>query len=98
MKINRTNIGDHLVDYQLSMIGKTVAEAYKTENWFSKWTMTTEQHQQLKAYAIPLIKKVFKCNRKRAEGIFDWFVNAGFALKINDDNENLQTDIEIEEL
>ena len=29
-KINRTNIGDHLVEYQLNMVGKTIAEAIKT--------------------------------------------------------------------
>jgi hypothetical protein len=93
MAINRTNISDHLVEYQLDMVGKTIAEAYKTENWFSKWTFTDEQHNQFKAYAIPLIKKVFKCNKKRAEGIFGWF-DLQFGLRIDnlktDNNENLE--------
>ena len=87
MKINRTNIADHLVDYQLNMVGKTIAEAMKTENWFSKWTMTDEQHDQLKAYAIPLIKKIFKCNKKRAEGIFGWF-DLQFGLRISSENNS----------
>lgn len=93
MGINRTNIADHLVDYQLTMVGRTIAEAIRTESWFSKWTMTEEQHSQLKAYAIPLIKKVFKCNKKRAEDIFGWF-DLQFGLRIDntktDDNENLE--------
>lgn len=91
MKINRTNIADHLVDYQLTMVGRTIAEAIRTESWFSKWTMTEEQHSQLKTYAIPLIKKVFKCNKKRAEDIFGWF-DLQFGLRINENtnnNENL---------
>lgn len=93
MSINRTNIADHLVDYQLSMVGKTVAEAIRTESWYSKWTMTTQQHEEFKAYAIPLIKKVFKCNKKRAEGIFGWF-DLQFGLRIDDENptSNQQTE------
>ena len=98
MGINRKNIGDHLVEYQLEMIGKTVAEAYKTDKWYSKWTMTDEQHNELKEYAIPLIKKVFRCNRKRAESIFSWF-DLQFGLRIDNNvktnnHENLQ-DLEL---
>ena len=94
-KINRTNIGDHLVDYQLNMIGKTVAEAYKTDTWYSKWTMTDEQHEELKAYAIPLLKKIFKCNRKKAESIFGWF-DLQFGLRI--DNSKTQNDGNLQDL
>ena len=80
-KVNRTNIGDHLVDYQLTMVGKTMAEAYKNENWYHEWTMTDEQHEQLQTYAIPLIKKIFKCNKRKAESIFGWF-DLQFGLRI----------------
>jgi hypothetical protein len=90
-KINRTNVAEHLVDYQLGMVGKTIAEAYKNETWFTDWTMTDEQHAQLKAYAIPLIKKIFKCNKKRAESNFDWW-NLQFGLRI--DNSPKQQDYE----
>jgi len=80
-KINRENIADHLVDYQLGMVGKSMQEAYMTKEWYSKWTMTQEQHNQFKAYAIPLLKKVFKCNKSRAENTFDWF-DLEFGLRI----------------
>jgi beta-xylosidase len=90
-KINRSNVAEHLVDYQLGMVGKTIAEAYKNETWFTDWTMTDEQFQQLKAYAIPLIKKIFKCNKKRAESNFDWW-NLQFGLRI--DNSPKQQDYE----
>ena len=86
-KINRTNVADHLVEYQLEMVGKTMAEAYKTEQWYSKWTMTDEQHDQLKAYALPLIKKIFKCNKSRAESIFGWF-DLQFGLRIDNSKTN----------
>jgi hypothetical protein len=86
MAINRTNVADHLVEYQLEMVGKTIAEAYKTDEWYSKWTMTEAQQEDLRAYAIPLIKKVFKCNKKRAESIFGWFL-LQFGLRIDNNNK-----------
>jgi hypothetical protein len=43
--------------------------------------MTQEQHEEFKAYAIPLLKKIFKFNKTRAEGTFGWF-NLQFGLRI----------------
>jgi hypothetical protein len=80
-KINRENIGEHLVDYQLEMVGKSIQEAHMTKEWYSKWTMTEEQHEAFKAYALPLIKKVFKCNKSRAESTFQWW-DLQFGLRI----------------
>jgi hypothetical protein len=82
-RINRENIAEHLIDYQLGMIDKSMQEAYMTKEWYSKWTMTTEQHEVFKAYALPLIKKVFKCNKSKAENTFDWF-DLQFGLRIKD--------------
>jgi hypothetical protein len=72
-KINRETIAEHLIDYQLGMIDKSMQEAY----------MTKEQHEVFKAYALPLIKKVFKCNKSKAENTFDWF-DLQFGLRIKD--------------
>lgn len=83
IKISRVNIAKHLVEFQLNMIGKTYHEAKKTPGWYQKWTMTEEQFQYLKMYAIPLIKKTFKCNKLRADKTFDWF-NMEFGLKIKE--------------
>jgi hypothetical protein len=80
-KVNRKNISEHLLDYQLDMIGKSIQEAHMTKEWYNKWTMTQEQHDQFKAYALPLIKKVFKCNKSRAESTFDFF-DLQFGLRI----------------
>lgn len=73
MVVNRTNIAEHLIRYQFDMVGKTWDEAQEDDMWFFNWTMTQEQSDEFKRYAIPLIKKVFKCNRKKAEATFGWF-------------------------
>ena len=80
-KINRTNISDHLIEYQLKMIGKTVADVSNDEMWYFNNTMTQEQHEEFKRYAIPLLKKIFKFNKGRAEQTFSWF-NLQFGLRI----------------
>jgi len=79
--INRTNITDHLIEYQLKMVGKTVDEIKEDELWYSNNTMTEEQHEEFKRYAIPLLKKIFKFNKSKAESTFGWF-DLQFGLKI----------------
>ena len=80
-KINRMTISDHLIEYQLQMIGKTVQEALKDPEWYNTWTMTSEQHDEFKAYAVPLLKKIFKFNTGKANSTFEWF-NLQFGLRI----------------
>jgi hypothetical protein len=80
-KINRTNISEHLVEYQLKMVGKTMLDVEGDEKWYYNNTMTQEQHEEFKRYAIPLLKKIFKFNKTRAEGTFGWF-NLQFGLRI----------------
>lgn len=82
-KITRLNIADHLLEYQLAMIGKTIDEARKDDMWFFNWTITTEQYNQFRAYAIPLLKKTFRYNKRKAEETFDFF-NLQFGLRIKD--------------
>ena len=81
MSINRNTIAEHLVEYQLNMIGKTMKDVEGDIQWYYNNTFTQTQYLEFRDYAIPLIKKVFKCNKKRAESIFDWF-NLGFGLRI----------------
>jgi len=82
MKITKETINDHLIDYQLKMIGKTIDEAIKTKEWFSKWTMTQEEHEKFKKYALQLIKITLKSSKVRTEKIFSWF-NLEFGLRIH---------------
>jgi len=79
--INRRNIQDHLVEYQLNMIGKTTDDIKDDEEWYYNNTMTEKQHELFKAYAIPLLKKVFKFNKAKAEQTFEWF-NLAYGLRI----------------
>jgi hypothetical protein len=81
--INRTNIQDHLIEYQLNMVGKTVEDAKKDELWFHNFTMSSQQHELFKSYAIPLLRKVFKFNKGKAEQTFQWF-DLGYGLRIKD--------------
>ena len=81
--INRLNIADHLLEYQLKLVGKTMSDALKDDLWFVNFTLTTAQHEEFKKYAIPLLKKTFKCRRERAEDTFNWF-DLQFGLRIKD--------------
>ena len=80
-KINRTNISEHLVEYQLKMVGKTFSDVENDEEWYHTNTMTEEQHEEFKRYAIPLLKKIFKFNKAKAEQTFQWF-DLQFGLRI----------------
>jgi hypothetical protein len=81
IKVNRTNITDHLIIYELEMIGKTIDDVKGDERWYSNNTMTQEQHDEFRAYAIPLLKKIFKFNKGKAESTFSWF-DMMYGLKI----------------
>jgi hypothetical protein len=80
-KVNRLNISDHLLEYQLNLAGKTMSDAKKDDMWFFNWTITQEQADEFRKYAIPLLKKVFKCNTNIAKSNFEWF-NLQFGLRI----------------
>jgi hypothetical protein len=43
--------------------------------------MTSEQYDEFKAYAVPLLKKIFKFNTGKANSTFEWF-NLQFGLRI----------------
>ena len=81
-KINRANILNHLMEYQLNMVGKTILDTLDDDKYFFNWTMTRAQLEGFHAYAIPLIKKTFHCNKGKAEETFQWFrQNLGLRLK-----------------
>lgn len=80
-KITRENIAEHLVRYQLEMVGKTWEDAMADEWWFSNITMTQQQFDDFMSYALPLTKKVLRCNKSTAQRALDWF-NLQFGLRI----------------
>jgi hypothetical protein len=80
MKITRNNISEHLFEYQLKLIDRSVKEAASTHDWKTQWQISEKQMNDFVAYAIPLIKKTFKCNKTKAEAILYWFL-VNFGLK-----------------
>jgi hypothetical protein len=80
-KVNRDNITRHLVEYQLAMVGKTMLDTLDDDKWYFNITMTQEQHEEFKRYAIPLLKKIFKFNKTKADATFNWF-NLAYGLRI----------------
>jgi hypothetical protein len=79
--INRYNITDHLIEYQLNMIGLTIDDVKHEESWYDKYCLSPEQYEAFKSYAIPLLKKVFKFNKGKAESTFSWF-DLGYGLSV----------------
>ena len=79
--VNRINITKHLIEYELEMVDKTLIDTLDDDYWYFNFTMTRNQHQQFRSYAIPLLKKVFKINKRKAESIFNWFYR-NFGLRI----------------
>lgn len=72
-KITRENIAEHLVEYELSLVGKTMEGVMNDREWYHNNTLTKEQVVEFKKYAIALIKKTLKCNKTKAESTFSWF-------------------------
>ena len=72
-KITRSNIGEHLLDYQLEMIGKTRVDIIDAYNWRSDFTMTSMQFVEFRDYSIHLLQRVFKFNRMKAISTFEFF-------------------------
>lgn len=78
ISVNRMNISDHLIEYQLNLIG---IEKLSDVKDYNKLTITEKQHKLFRSYAITLLKKVFKFNKSKAENTFDWFL-LQYGLKI----------------
>ena len=79
--VNRENITKHLIEYQLNMVGKSMIDTLDDDQWYFNNTLTSEQHEEFKKYAISLLKKVFKFNKYKAESTFNWF-DLSFGLRI----------------
>lgn len=79
--INRVNITEHLIEYELNLIGKTTKDINDKEKWFDMFSMNINQYNLFKGYAIPTLRKIFKFNKAKANSTFDWFwLMYGFKL------------------
>ena len=80
-KITRMNISNHLLEYQLAIVGKQMIHMLDDDLWYFNNTLTQIQHDEFKKYAIALLKKTFKFNKSKAEQTFNWF-DLQFGLRI----------------
>lgn len=80
-RITRTNIATHLLKHQLTIVDKKLTDILELDNWRFKWTITREQHEEFKQYSLALIQKIFKINKSKAIGVFEWFYKY-FGLRI----------------
>ena len=64
---HREEINRQLVSMQMEMIGLTYDDAVNTPEFWRVYTLTTAQTLEWRKLALPLIKKTFKCNKRRAE-------------------------------
>ena len=90
----REEINRKLVSMQMEMIGLTYDDAVKTPEFWRVYTLTTEQTLEWRKVAIPLIKKTFKCNKRRAEmtlGMFE--LNLGLRVEDLIDTTHIHTTI-----
>lgn len=90
----REEINRKLVSMQMEMIGKTYQDAMDTPEFWRVYTLTTEQTLEWRKAALPLIKKTFKCNKRRAEmtlGMFE--LNLGLRVEDPIDTTHIHTTI-----
>lgn len=81
-KVTRENIEKHLFVYQLAIVGKTLMDTLDDLEWYFNITLTREQQEGFRNYAIKLIKKTFKCNTSKANSTLDYFIsNLGLRIK-----------------
>jgi hypothetical protein len=79
----REEINRKLVSMQMEMIGKTYDDAMDTPEFWRVYTLTTEQTEEWRKKAIPLIKKTFKVNATKAKTIMSAF-ELSLGLRIDD--------------
>jgi hypothetical protein len=90
----REEINRKLVTMQMEMIGKTYQDAMDTPEFWRVYTLTTEQTLEWRKLALPLIKKTFKCNKRRAEmtlGMFE--LNLGLRVEDPIETTHIHTTI-----
>lgn len=79
--INRKNVAQHLLEVELGIVNKKLTDLLEIDNWRFHWTITREQYNEFHNYSIPLLQKIFKFNKRKAEETFKWFYG-NFGLRI----------------
>jgi len=81
--INRTNVSEHLLEFQFNILGKTMADTITEKDWKKEWKLTYKQKGLFKSYAMGILKKVFRFNTSKARETYEFF-DKEFGLLINE--------------
>jgi len=81
--INKNNLTEHLIEYQLQMVGLTTQMIKDDPNWFNNNTITLEQLKEFKSYALTMIKVVYRTNSYVNNKLYGWFI-LKYGLKLAD--------------
>ena len=85
--MKKNDLIEHLVTYQLNMIGKDFSETEKDAKWYCNNRLTEQQHEEFVGYALPIIKKTLRCSNERAKKEFMWF-DLCYGLSVIDSEAN----------
>ena len=88
----REAINRKLVTMQMEMIGLTYEDAMNTPEFWRIYSLTTEQTEEWRKKALPLIRKTFKVNKSRGEMIMATF-EVTLGLRIYDPVEVVEHDV-----
>ena len=80
-KPTRVKMTEHLIEYMIGLCDHKLTETLEDQSWHKNWTLTRAQYSEFYVYSIPMIKKVFRCNKAKAVNTFNWFYDV-FGLKI----------------
>ena len=82
--INRENVSEHLLEFQMNILGKTMADTIHETSWKKDWKLTHKQKTVFKSYATGVLKKVFRFNTSKARETYDFF-DKNFGLSIHNE-------------
>lgn len=82
--INRENVSEHLLEFQMNILGKTMADTIHESSWKKDWKLTHKQKTMFKSYATGVLKKVFRFNTSKAHETYDFF-DKNFGLSIHNE-------------
>lgn len=71
--INRTNVSEHLLEYQFNILGKTMSNTLTETSWKTDWKLSRKQKEMFKSYALGVLKKVFRFNGAKARETYEFF-------------------------
>lgn len=79
-KIPIADLPRHLLEKQLAYVGKTWDDVINDPEWYTKYTLTGEQHAEWKEYCIEQIQRTYRIFRSSAEKEFAMF-DLAYGLK-----------------